>query len=71
MHYETATSFGLNIDRAQPSKKQRKRGSLSTAIRNHQAMIARKGTASALDRITLDAATNAVIAEAKMKAVRR
>jgi hypothetical protein len=70
MHYETATSFGLNSGRSKPIKKQRKRGSLSTAIDNQLAVIARKGSASKLERQAIDNATDAIIAAAKMQRAR-
>jgi hypothetical protein len=54
------------------SAKGSKRGSgdLLRAISKHQAQIAKKGGATALDKRSLDKATSMVIAEAKMKARR-
>ena len=70
MHFENASTGPGATRRSKPSKKSRKRGSLITAIRNHQAMIAQKGFSSPLDNSALDSATNAALAEVKMRIAR-
>lgn len=71
MHFENASTGPGATRRSKPIKKQRQRGDLMTAIRNHQAMIAKKGFASPLDNIALDSATGAALAEVKMRIARQ
>ena len=73
MNYETAQAYGPgSTSRSKPPiKKQRKRGSLITAVNNQLAMIAKeKREATPFERARIDRATNTAFTELKMRIAR-
>jgi hypothetical protein len=72
MNYETAQAYGPgSTNRTKPIKKQRKRGSLITAVNNQLAMIAKeKREPTPFERARIDSATNTAFTELKMRIAR-
>lgn len=69
MTYETASHGPGSSRRTKPAQPRAKRCNLANAIKTHQALIAKQG-ASELDNMALDAATAALVSEAKLQAKR-